>query len=119
MNRQEYHRLLDREIAEYRSQRNRGDQAAAWRALERAHVVSQQALGPHMRVHSIMLGYALHLRDGREVVGQLARLALAPLGSLTGRIPFGNTGRSNVSAFEPMPIPEDLRSALDRQQGRR
>ena len=119
MNKQEHDRLLDREIAESRSQRRHGDRAAAWRSLESAHIVSQRALGPQMRVHPIMLGYALNLREGREVVGQLARLALAPLGSLTGRIPFGNTGRSNVSAFEPMPIPEDLRSALDRQRGRR
>ena len=26
----------------------------------------------------------------------------------TGRLPVGNTGRANVSAFDPMPIPADL-----------
>jgi hypothetical protein len=62
-----------------------------------------------------MLRYAIEQRDWREVMGQLARLALAPLGALTGRIPIGNTGRSNVSAFQKMPIPDDLRRAIERK----
>jgi hypothetical protein len=41
---------------------------------------------------------------------------LAPLGSLTGRLPVGNSGRSNVSAFAPMPIPADLAEALRQQE---
>lgn len=105
--------LLDTEMACYRAARRDGNCAAAWRALERAHIVSQPMLAPHMRVHIAMLGYAVHLRDGREVVGQIVRLALAPLGSLTGRIPRGNTGRSDVSAFQPMRVPDDLRSAIE------
>jgi hypothetical protein len=32
-----------------------------------------------------MLRYAIEQRDWREVMGQLVRLALAPLGALTGR----------------------------------
>jgi hypothetical protein len=60
-----------------------------------------------------MLIYALRLHDLREVAGQVARLALAPLAAMTGRVPVGNTGRSNVSAFRPMPIPDDLRSVMD------
>jgi hypothetical protein len=60
-----------------------------------------------------MLEFAVALRDWREVTGQVVRLILAPLGALTGRIPVGNTGRSNVSAFQPMAIPDDLRRALE------
>ena len=41
-----------------------------------------------------MLGFAVELRDWREIAGQVVRLALAPLGAMTGRIPVGNTGRS-------------------------
>jgi hypothetical protein len=59
-----------------------------------------------------MLGAAGRRRDGREVAGQLLRLALAVPGSLTGRYPIGNTGGADVSAFRPMPIPEDLRALL-------
>jgi hypothetical protein len=113
MNRSTLVPLLDREITDYEHARHRGDAAAAWRALERAHILSQPILGPHVRVHVTMLGYAVHQRDGREIVGQLARLALAPLGTLTGRIPWGNTGRSDVSAFEQMPLPADLREHLE------
>jgi hypothetical protein len=65
-----------------------------------------------MRVHLAMLGYAIRLRQPREIIGQLARLALAPIGTITGRIPRGNTGRSNVSAFQPMPIPPGLAAQM-------
>lgn len=65
-----------------------------------------------MRVHWLMLFYAVRLRDAHEILGQIMRLALAPIGALAGRVPVGNTGRSNVSAFAPMPIPEDLRPLL-------
>ncbi len=90
-----------------------GDTGAAWWALERAHILSQPDLPMHLRVHWTMLGYAVRQRDLREVAGQTLRLAVAPIGSLTGRIPVGNTGRSNVSAFEAMPIPAALRAAID------
>ncbi len=89
------------------------DTGAAWWALERAHILSQPDLPLHLRVHWTMLRYAVRIGDLREVAGQTLRLALAPIGSLTGRIPVGNTGRSNVSAFQPMPIPADLRAAIN------
>lgn len=85
-----------------------GEVNDAWQALERAHIVAQPQLGPHLRVHLLMLACALRTRDGREIIGQLARLALAPIGSLTGRLPAGNTGRSNVSAFAAMQMPTYL-----------
>ena len=102
-----------REMASYREARQRADTAAAWRALERAHILSQPVLSIHMVTHFEMLKHAFHTRNGKEIAGQLTRLALAPFGSLTGRIPFGNTGRANVSAFKPMPIPDDLRVILE------
>ncbi|OWQ98322.1 hypothetical protein CDQ91_07390 [Sphingopyxis witflariensis] len=30
----------------------------------------------------------------------------------TGRLPIGNTGHAGLSAFAPMPVPEDLQSHL-------
>lgn len=107
--------LIDNEMAAYRAAKASLDIATAWAALERAHIVSQPFLGPHIVNHSSMLCFAIERRDRREVAGQIVRLVLAPLGALTGRIPVGNTGRSNVSAFMPMPIPEDLRGAMRRQ----
>lgn len=106
-------RLIKQEMADYEKARLADDTNSAWQALERAHIISQPHLGPHCANHWVMLGFAAELRDWREVTGQFVRLILAPLGALTGRIPMGNTGRSNVSAFQPMAIPDDLRRALE------
>ena len=108
-------KLIAREMADYRAARTGNDPAKAWIALERAHILSQPYLVPHLANHWEMLKFSAAERDVKEIVGQIARLALAPLGSLTGRIPGGNTGRSDVSAFKSMPIPEDLRDDLARQ----
>ncbi len=101
-------RLIDAEMEDFETARDQGEVAAAWQALERAHIISQPYLGPHLSNHMAMLGYARKQADWREVGGQIARLALAPIGALTGIIPIGNTGRSNVSAFQRMPISEEL-----------
>ena len=86
--------------------------AAAWLALERAHILAQPYFVAHLASHWHMLGFALAVHDWREAAGQLFRLALVPLGSLTGRLPAGNTGRARVSAFRPMPMPADLAELL-------
>ena len=88
------------------------DIAMAWHHLERAHIIAQMRLVPHLVSHWAMLRLALHQRDAREVMGQLLRLFLAPIGNLTGHLPLGNTGRSTVSAFAPMDIPRDLQHAM-------
>jgi hypothetical protein len=109
---------IDQAIAtEYRMHEEalrHSDVPGAWHQLERAHILAQTSFGPHLVSHWQMLAFAVRLRDWPEVAGQLVRLALAPLGNLTGRLPIGNTGRSTVSAFAPMGIPPDLRTLLDR-----
>jgi hypothetical protein len=60
-----------------------------------------------------MLVAAVRRKDRHETVGQVLRLIVAGPGSITGRYPVGNTGGANVSAFRPMPIPDDLRSLLE------
>ena len=101
------------ERAAARSARGRGDVTGEWRHLERAHILSQPLAGAHVRTHLTMLGCALRRRRPREVVGQALRLVVAGPGSWTGRYPVGNTGGADVSAFRPMPVPEDLRAVLD------
>jgi hypothetical protein len=91
--------------------------SAAWAQLELAHVLGQRDFGRHWRMHVTMLRAAWALRDGRELLGQLLRLSLVPLGHLFGRLPLGNTGRSNVSAFTPMDVPADLKRLLDDGRG--
>lgn len=106
--------LVEQELAAYERSRKSKDVDSAWRALERAHVLSQSALVPHIRVHCVMLAFAVRQRERSEVFGQILRLLLAPIGWITGRTPAGNTGRSAVSAFAEMPVPPDLRAKLHR-----
>lgn len=106
-------RLIEREMLDFVKARSTGDAEAAWIALERAHIVSQPVLSLHLANHWAMLGFAAGQRDWREVTGQIFRLILAPLGAVSKRNPIGNTGRSNVSAFKSMPIPDDLALRLN------
>jgi hypothetical protein len=95
------------------------DWTSAWRALERAHILSQAHAGPHVQVHLRMLGFAWRRRAWREVLGQLPRILLAAPGSLLGRAPRGNTGGADVGIFTPMPIPADLQRILDGEDDER
>jgi len=85
-----------------------GASEQAWLYLEAAHVVGQLHPKPHLRTHALMLVLALRTRDWPEAAGQVLRLALMPLGHLSGRLPEGNPGRSTVSAFEPLPVRQEL-----------
>lgn len=96
---------------------DQGDHAAAFSLLERAHVLGQSALGRHLRVHVQMLRTGVAQGDRREVVGQLWRLFLTPFGHLFGRLPIGNTGRANISAFQSLPIDAELQVLLDEAAG--
>jgi hypothetical protein len=94
-----------------------GDTRGAFAALERAHVLGQLDVLPHLRVHWHMLRVGWSQGDGREVLGQLMRIALVPVGHLLGRLPVGNTGGANVSAFKPMDIAPELQRLLaDRER---
>jgi hypothetical protein len=76
--------------------------------LERAHVLAQRMTLRHTYVHGWMLVAGMRRGDFREVIGQVPRMIASLLFSRLW-VPRGNTGRSRVSAFEPMPVPDDLR----------
>jgi hypothetical protein len=86
----------------------------AWLYLEAAHVVGQLHLRPHLQTHAQMLALAWRTRDWPEAAGQVLRLALVPLGHLSGRLPLGNPGRSTVSAFAPLPVRPELAELISR-----
>jgi len=100
------------ELGAARRARSAGDTPTEWLHLERAHILSQPMAGAHVRTHVAMLGAARRRRDRHELAGQLFRLVVAGPGSLTGKYPVGNTGGADVSAFAPMPIPDDLQPLL-------
>lgn len=89
-----------------------GDVGQSWHRLQRIHIVSQHNIYYHVWSHFIMLRYAIQIRSVKEVFGQMIRLMLAPLGNLTGRIPFGNRGTSDVSPFLIETIPNDLKEFI-------
>ena len=86
----------------------RDDFEAAFKHLERAHVLAQRITGRHAFIHWRMLVAGLHRGDVREVVGQVPRIVAAILFSRLW-VPRGNSGRARVSAFKPMPVADDLR----------
>ena len=55
--------VLEREMTAYREARAREEIEVAWHHLERAHIVSQPYLGPHLGNHWAMFGFALQQRD--------------------------------------------------------
>ena len=89
-----------------------GNADEAFRHLERAHVLGQASTYHHTRVHWLMLKHGLKMRNGREVAGQILRIAGAATKTPFGVYPKGNTGGSNVSPIKPMPIPDDLAEIL-------
>jgi hypothetical protein len=86
---------------------------AAWSHLERAHVLGQAWIAPHLRSHAAMLLFGWQRRDLREVLGQLLRLALVVPGTLLGRLPLGNTGGANVHPLRPLPLSAEVRAILE------
>ena len=100
-------------MAEAGQHRAMGDAESAFAALERAHVLGQLEFVPHLRVHWQMLRVGWSAGEWREVTGQVMRIALVPVGHLFGRLPIGNTGRANVSAFKPMAIPPELKRLIE------
>lgn len=96
--------------------RRAGQFDVAFSHLERAHILSQRITWLHVKCHVAMLRIGWLRRDVRELIGQATRVVAALLFSRIW-VPEGNTGGAHVSAFEPMPIPDDL-SAILRQARR-
>jgi uncharacterized protein DUF3703 len=89
-----------------------GKVEVAFHHLERAHILSQRHTSEHVHVHWLMLRLGASVGAWREVIGQSTRIVAAAVFSRIW-VPIGNTGRANVSAMRPMPIPDDLRSVLE------
>jgi sterol desaturase/sphingolipid hydroxylase (fatty acid hydroxylase superfamily) len=97
-----------REVNLSASFETKGDMRAAWRAQELGHIVSQPYLGLHMRSHTSMLGLAWRTRNGAEVMAQLVRLVLAPIGHVLGRTPLQNVGTARFGVMERGSWPPEL-----------
>ena len=99
------------ELNAARAAERAGKVELAFHHLERAHILGQRDTLKHVETHWLMLRLGLSTRSCREVVGQATRILAAALFSRIW-VPAGNTGRANVSATRPMPVPQDLRAVL-------
>lgn len=108
-------KAFEREIGLAKSFMRQRQYEDAFGHLERAHVLGQARVLPHVRSHWLMLVVAAARRDAGGVVGQAVRIVLGTLGSAIGKVPTGNTGGTNVSMFERMPIAPDLSAIMEGQ----
>ena len=99
---------FDQELEDYKIHFKSGQLQRAWRHLERAHIIGQAYPFHHSYVHWKMLLFGIHIKDTREVIGQIPRLLIGGVKSFVGKIPVGNTGGADVPPLKPLPISEDL-----------
>ena len=101
-------KAFGREVQAARQSEAAGQIQQAWRCLELAHIVGQHRMRLHWQSHSAMLGLARRTGNRREVAAQLLRMALTPIGHLTGRLPQFNPGSSRVGPFARTDWPTEL-----------
>lgn len=90
-----------------------GELNKSFAALEEAHILGQSYIKEHTLVHFWMLKIGIKRGDLQEIFGQLLRIPMGIVGSLTGYIPKGNTGGANISMSKTLPIPSHLQKFLD------
>lgn len=90
-----------------------GELDASFPHLERAHVIGQAFVAPHVASHWLMLRVEFRRGRAMAILGQAARIVLGTLGSAVGIVPFGNTGGTNVSMFKPMAVAPELQNIID------
>ena len=106
--------FFNKELAEATSAFRMGDYRLSWRHLERAHFLGQPYTFEHTLVHWKMLRFAMRIKNIGEIIGQLPRLLFGGVKSFVGHIPWGNTGGADVPALQPMEIPKDLASIIEK-----
>ena len=104
---------FESEITQAKSAVARGELAAGFSHLERAHVIGQADVRAHVRSHWLMLAVEFRRRRPVAIIGQASRLVLGMLGSAVGIVPIGNTGGTDISMFKRMTIVPDLQNIID------
>lgn len=99
---------VEEELANSIEARSAGDTRQEFVHLERAHVIGQESTYWHVKVHVLMLVWAIRNHSVREALGQAVRIIGAATKTVFGLVPQGNTGGSNVSPFRKMPIAPEL-----------
>ena len=104
---------FDNEIALAKELIAKGELETSFPHLERAHIIGQAFVVPHVTSHWLMLRVEFRRRRAMAALGQVARIVLGTLGSAVGVVPVGNTGGTDVSMFKRMAVAPDLQSIID------
>ena len=102
------------ELKEYKSEMQKDNLQKAWQHLEKAHVIGQAYPYEHSYVHWKMLLFGIHIKNGKEILGQIPRLVFGGVKSFVGTIPVGNTGGANVPPLRPLPISEEIQIIFEK-----
>ncbi|MBZ0333505.1 DUF3703 domain-containing protein [Marinobacter sp. AL4B] len=105
---------VEGELANAKRANLAGDAQQEFAYLERSHVIGQESTYWHVKVHILMLVWAVRNRSVREAVGQAFRIVGAATKTAFGLVPSGNTGGANVSPFREMPIGPDLAAMIQK-----
>ena len=105
---------VETELTAAKRTRSAGDARQEFSYLERAHVLGQESTYWHVKVHLLMLVWAIRNRSIREAFGQLFRIVGAATKTAFGLVPPGNTGGANVSPFKKMPIAPELAALIQK-----
>lgn len=104
---------FDTEIAQAKSLLAQGKVEAGFKCLERAHVIGQAYVIPHVKSHWLMFKLEVRRRRPAAAFGQVVRIVLGALGSAVGVIPTGNTGGSDISMFKRMPVEPEIQDIME------
>lgn|SRR5690554_3922792 len=105
---------VEAELSNAKAARSAGNPQQEFTHLERAHVLGQESTYWHVKVHVLMLAWAIRNHSVREALGQLFRIVGAATKTAFGLVPQGNTGGVNVSPFKKMPISPELAALIQR-----
>jgi len=105
---------FDQELTEYKRYFDAGQLQLAWHHLERAHIIGQAYPYHHSYVHWKMLLYGIHIKNCKEIIGQIPRLLVGGVKSFVGHIPVGNTGGANVPPLKQMTIPDEIKNIFNK-----
>lgn len=105
---------FEAEMAAARNLYPTGCLEAAFGQLERAHVIGQRYVLPHVRSCWWMLKIGLAQHSPAEVWGQATRIML---GSAVNIILVWNIGGTDISMFKRLPTSVDIAKILDDKTG--
>lgn len=101
------------ELFKAKHERDLGNADKEFRHLENAHVLGQESTLCHVKVHILMLVWAIRNSRFKELLGQFFRILGAITMTPIGLVPTGNTGGANVSPFKVMPIIKNHQKIID------